>query len=251
MDGLRGLTVCVGFDDMLALTLRHNVKHFCDYVVVTSPDDTRTARVVADVEGVRLHRTDAFTRDGAEFNKGLAIEEGFDVLGRSGWILYTDADIVLPGSFEPGELDREVLYGMSRRIVPGGVTDVDPAGDWSRWEPLPSGSLVFGYFQLFHAKAAVLQDRPWYPIHHGSAGFSDCGFNDKFPVWKVLDGYVLHIGDTGENWFGRATPRLDGEPVPDADKKLLRMGELFLELGWDWARPDLQALALAARAAVR
>jgi hypothetical protein len=247
MDGLKGVVACVGFDDILALTLPRNIRHFSDCVVVTALNDERTARVVAEVAGARLFQTDAFTRNGTPFNRGLAVEEAFDVLGRSGWILHLDADIVLPATFDPGPLDRNVLYGMARRQIPDGVEDMDLDGDWTRWEALPSGEQVFGYFQLFHAEAAGLGPRPWYPTEYPGAGFSDCGFNAKFPVCKVLEGHVLHIGLTGENWFGRATPRLDGEPVPGAEANLLRMGQLFLDLGWGWARPDLQEQAKARR----
>ena len=155
---------------------------------------------------------------------------------------------MLPGDFDPGPLDPNVLYGMERRQVPDGAADLNVDGDWSRWELLPSGGAMFGYFQLFHAEAEGLRSRPWYPTHHPTAGFSDCDFNGKFANWRVLDGAVLHIGLTGSNWYGRSTPRLDGAPVPEAERNQIRMGELFMSLGQDWARPDLQEIARAARA---
>jgi hypothetical protein len=246
---LKAITTCVGFDDILALTLPRNVRHFSDYVVVTSLDDDRTAQVVSKIKGVRLFKTDAFTRGGKLFNKGQAIEEAFDVLGRSGWILHLDADVVLPGVLEPGPLDQDLLYGMHRRQLPEGILELD--GDWDRWEFLPDPVwLVLGFFQLFHAEAHALQSRPWYPTWIGFAGMSDGDFTAKFPGYKMLEGSVLHIGRTFENWFGRATPRLDGLPVPNAHENRLRMGEFFLEQGWP-VREDLQALALAARQELR
>jgi hypothetical protein len=241
MDGLRGMTVCVDYDDILALTLHRNMRHLSECVVVTSHDDERTAEVVRGVQGAQLFQTDAFTRDEAVFNKGLAIEEGFDVLGRSGWILILDADIVLPEVFKPGSLDQNVLYGAPRRQLPDGILDF--GGDWSRWKVVNDQPCV-GYFQLFHAEAEVLRSRPWYAIDSPHAGNSDWWFRDKFTK-KMLARSVLHIGRRYENWYGRAMPRLDGTPIPDADQKRLRIGEYFLGEHWG-RRTDLQKLALAA-----
>jgi hypothetical protein len=201
------------------------------------------------VDGVRLFRTDAFTRDGACFNKGAAIEEGFDALGRWGWILLLDADIVLPSTLEPGPLCPDVIYTMRRRQLDGEAAGID--GDWGRWEVMPSVENCFGYFQLFHAYSESLRSRPWYPTGIRHAGFSDDGFVAKFPERVVLEGSVLHIGHPFENWCGRIAPRLDGGPVPGVERNRLRMGELLLDHGWTWARPDLLELALAARQPIR
>jgi hypothetical protein len=234
----------VGYDDILALTLPRNARHLRECVVVTSHEDERTARVVRGVKGVRLYQTDAFTRKGAFFNKGWAIEEAFDILGRSGWILVWDADVMLPKVLKTGRLDTNVLYGAQRRQLPDGVVDV--GGRWTRWEVLPDHTGT-GYFQLFHAEAEALRSRPWYPANSGHAGMADWEFAVKFDVREWLPFHVLHIGRGAENWFGRATPRLDGAPVPEADRRRLQMGELLLDLGWTGLRPDLQAMALAAR----
>lgn len=242
MDGLRGVTVCVDYDDILALTLPRNMRHLSECVVVTAHQDERTAAVARGVEGVRLFRTDAFTRNGAFFNKGLAIEEAFDVMGRSGWILILDADIVLPETFKLGSLDQNVLYGAPRRQLPAGVMDID--GDWTHWKMVSDWPCV-GYFQLFHAEAEALRSQPWYTADSPHAGNADWGFKEKFIKRKMLPRSVLHIGQRYENWYGRATPRLDGTPMPDADAKRLQLGQLFLGVTWI-RRTDLQKLALAA-----
>jgi hypothetical protein len=199
------------------------------------------------MKGVELFRTDAFTRYGAIFNKGMAIEEAFDVIGRSGWILIVDADIALPATFELGELDRDVLYGAARRQLPEGVLDLD--GDWERWE-LTREDPCAGYFQLFHAEAAALRSLPWYPRGYMNAAYADWDFALRFTTRTALPSPVLHIGRQYENWCGRASPRLDGTAVPDADRKLVQMGELLMAGGWG-TRPDLEALALAARRAIK
>jgi hypothetical protein len=223
------LTTCVGYDDILALTLPRNLHHFNDYLVVTSLDDERTAQLVSTMPGVRLFRTDAFTRGGDRFNKGRAIEEAFDILGRWGWILLLDADIVLPPVFAPGPLDQETIYGVQRRQSPDASVDID--GDWANCD-LWSSAPTYGYFQLFHADAEVLRSRPWYPTGWGHAGDSDGEFTRKFSANKVLEGSVLHIGLTEKNWCGRATPRLDGQPVPEADENQKRMIQLTIDRGW-------------------
>lgn len=251
MDGLCSVTTCVNYDDILAITLPRNVKHFRKCVVVTSYEDERTAKLVYGIRGAQLFRTDAFTRNGAFFNKGAAIEEAFDVLGRSGWILLVDADILLPQVFEPELPDKNVIYGAHRYQLPEGSLDF--GGDWTRWKwtwESPTEPPAVGYFQLFHADATVLQSRPWYPTHSVHAAL-EMGFTDKFSEARWLPDPVLHIGAPAENWFGRATSRLDGEPVLGAEQNRILMGELLLDIKWPLVRPDLQELALAARQAIR
>src|SRR5262245_59406044 len=122
---IRGITSCVGYAALLEVTLPRNMRHFSECLVVTSPDDHATADGVARVAGARLHQTDAFTRHGAFFNKGLAFEESWDVLGRSGWILVHDADCLLPEELSLGQVRAGWLHGARRRILE------DP----SRWHP--------------------------------------------------------------------------------------------------------------------
>jgi len=182
IDGLKALTICVGYDDILALTMPRNARHFSTYLIVTSHEDDRTARLVEETPGVDLFCTDAFTRNGAVFNKGLAIEEGFDILDRSGWILLLDADIVLPEVLEPGPLNPEALYGMLRRQLPEGLLDL--GGDWTFW-PVMDDWPFPGYFQLFHADARALRQRPWYTSRSGHAGVSDARFSVIGWYWKA------------------------------------------------------------------
>jgi hypothetical protein len=239
MDGLRGVTVCVDYDDILALTLPRNIRHLSECVVITSHEDERTAEVVRGIKGVQLLKTDAFTRNGAAFNKGLALEETFDVMGRSGWFLILDADIVLPTTFKLPVLDRDTLYGAPRRQLPPGSMDID--GDWTRWKVVSDCSCV-GYFQLFHGAAEALEWLPWYGLDNIHAGNGDWWFRQRFDKRKRLPRAVLHIGQRYENWFGRATPRLDGTPMPGANQKLFRMGELCVTMLWAERRRDLQKM---------
>ena len=73
---LRGITTCVGYSDILKITLVRNMRHMSECCVVTSPEDHATQEVARSVPGVILSITNAFTRiPPSRFNKGLALEE--------------------------------------------------------------------------------------------------------------------------------------------------------------------------------
>src|SRR5262249_52788556 len=239
---IRGLTVCVDYDDILALTLPRNMRHLSECLVVTSLDDEKTADLAGRVPRVTLFQTDAFRRDGAFFNKGRAIEEALDVLGRFGWMLIWDADIVFPDEIDLGPLDAQALYSAPRRLLMEGALEFD--ADWSSYKVTPDLAGT-GYFQLFHSAANALRSRPWYPTDCAHAGWSDWSFALKFAEgdrrWLPID--VLHIGRRDENWFGRATPRLDGEPIKNVNFRRRKMAEYLLTIGQTWHRPDLQTQA--------
>lgn len=221
---IKGLVVCVDYDDYLSLTLPANMRHFTECVVVTSPADERTRSVVASVPSARLFVTDAFTRHGKRFNKGAAIEEAFDALGRDGWTLVHDADTLLPSSLTLAPImDPSKLYGAKRRLCSEHVPPVE-----TRWREYPISREAGwpGYFQLFHGSA--LHDiRPWYGIDSDHAGIGDAHFQNHWPVerkaWLPME--VLHLGPRDVNWFGRASERLDGLPTtltPDTAHALFR-----------------------------
>jgi hypothetical protein len=211
---IRGIVVCVDYDCELEITLPRNMRHFTECLVITSPADKKTSRVVAEVPDARCYVTDAFYRSGAKLNKGLALEEGFTALGRWGTILVWDADIVLPDAIPLPKLDRDTLYGAPRRILH------DPKRwssslDW-RQIPVDKDPTVPGYFQLFNAEAKCLQSRPWYGIDFTHAGGGDAVFMMKFKQRAKLPFEVLHLGPNNKNWFGRVSDRLDGEPVSES-----------------------------------
>lgn len=225
---IKGLVVCVDYDDYLGITLPANMRHLIECVVVTSPTDERTRAVAASVPGARLFMTDAFTRGGRRFNKGAAIEEAFDALGRDGWILVWDADTILPQSLTlVPVMDPSRLYGAKRRLC--GSDEVPPESKWRDW-PVSREAGWPGYFQLFHGSA--LHDvRPWYGVVSDHAGIGDAYFQNHWPVEKKgwLPVEVLHLGPRDTNWHGRASPRLDGLPTPVSVEDVDR---LFRESGW-------------------
>jgi hypothetical protein len=198
---MKAIIVCVDYGDLLAKTLRHALPHFERIVVVTSPEDHRTEQVVCQVANspnVAILSTDAFYRHGAAFNKGLALEEGFDVLGRDGWLCTLDADIVLPPEMPLAEMTPGNMYVPYRRMCRdpstfGGQTD------WSRWpHSLEKRTNEFaGYCCFFHADDPALGEPPWYPIDRNNASVDSFFIYETWPAERRvrLDFDVLHLGD--------------------------------------------------------
>ena len=152
---------------------------------------------------MRLFETDAFTRHGAAFNKGLAFEEGFDFLGRDGWILIWDADCLFPEGMDVSRARPTALNGARRRILKDPLQWREDL-DWRNCPVSRDGGPI-GFFQLFHAADPAIRDkRPWYDVSFAHAGGGDAymlthwGPNDK----PILPVEVLHLGPKDTHWFG-------------------------------------------------
>lgn len=251
MNGLRGIVICVEYDDLLALTLPRNLRHFEECVVVTSLTDQATVDLCNLFPNVRVLQTNAFYEGGARFNKGAAMEAGFDFLGRDrdGWVLIWDADTELPERMpDVANLDRQRIYGARRRIL-NDPRKWSPADlDWNSL-PIRPDRVIPGYFQLFNTSAEVLRRRPWYDTTYVHAGGADTYFERLWPPqmrgWLSSDlvNYcpmfqmrgcieVLHIGPCDHNWFGRATQRLDGQFANGHDERRNVMREFLASRGW-------------------
>jgi hypothetical protein len=200
---VRGITISVGYADALRITLPRNVGKLSECMVVTSPTDVGTLEVVQSVPGVRLHVTDAFTRHGAWFNKGLAFEEAMDTYGRHDQLCIWDADIVFPSVIPWEAMRPNQLNGARRRVL------LDPSEfrdglDWRNLQIHRDGGPI-GFFQCFNADDPVLRDRrPWYNVNFPHAGGCDAEFIQHWPVSHrcVLMIDVLHLGRPDMNWFG-------------------------------------------------
>lgn len=205
---IRGITVSVGYDDLLAITLPRNLNHLDEVLVVTHPSDEATKAVASQYDNVRIYETTSFYHDGADFNKGLAMEEGFDVLGRQGWIVIFDADILFPKSMPVEDIRKGNLYTPRRRILDKPIQWHEGI-DWSK-VTLHYEREFAGYFQLFHADDQALRQKPWYGLNWRHAGGSDSVFQAKWPsMSKIRPPFeVLHLGPANMNWHGRRSPRL-------------------------------------------
>lgn len=217
---MKSIVVCVEFDDFLAVTLPRNARHFGRTLVVTSLRDDETVEVASRC-GCEVHRTDAFYSRGAPFNKGAAMEEGFEVLGRDGWICVWDADIVMPDDITIPNADRSCLYTPARRLLEDPTTFRDGL-DWRKLHCPTFPNEFAGYTQVFHASSV---SPPWYSVDWPHAGGCDSDFELRFPEDKKRRPpfEVLHLGPEGipelgtrmgRNWCGRTVQRIDGKTMP-------------------------------------
>jgi hypothetical protein len=230
---LSGITVSVGYDDLLAITLPQNLDLFDQLIVVTSETDKRTQQLVTDLSrrntGLDLLVTDLFYRDGAIFNKFRAVEAATQRIDPARWCLILDADIFLPATTRERlaagglcQLNPDCLYGARRwlilrkaqlQVISQGAADVaETSLIHERYFECYQDSEIAGYFQLFHPASRFLMQRPWYGIDWRHAGGGDSDFMLKFPAvnrcW-LPDCEVYHLGQPGENWFGRTDARWD------------------------------------------
>lgn len=225
---VKAVMVCVDYADVLAITLPRSAPHFSSITVATTPEDEETRAVASRFPNVRCHLTRVFYARNALFNKGGALEETFDVMGRDGWFTVLDADIVLPSRFAWPALEVGCLYTPLRRMVDPVPPEIPPDEEWDQY-PLHRQQKEFaGYFQLAHASDPVLRGRPWYPSWM-TAGGCDSEFQARWhPGRKRRPAFeVLHLGPSGENWAGRASERVDGTVPPDAEEKRQRLRNLI------------------------
>lgn len=223
MPALRGIVVSVGewYARTLSICLVRNMRHMVECVVVTAPGDP-SIEIARAIPGVRLHITDDFYKHGAKFNKGLSLQTGFDVLGRHGWILVHDADVIFPDVIPFERLRPDRLHGARRRILddPG---KWHPALDWATCPLSRDGNSPIGFFQLFHADDPHLQNKPWwYDVTFAHAGGADAAFLTHWPRshHAILPFEVLHLGPNDRHWFGTD------------DESIAMMARFVTENGW-------------------
>jgi len=149
----------------------------------------------------------------------MCLEHGLDVVGRSGWLLVWDIDVVMPDAMDLSAVEPGKLYYPYRRMCRD-INEYTGQTDWSAW-PVQKETEPAGYFQLFHADDPVLKGRPWFPIDWRHAGGYDTDFQARWPKQrKVRPPFeVLHLGESYLNWHGRVQRRADGAVPPNADKR--------------------------------
>lgn len=221
---MRAVVVSVDYTGELTASLSRNRRHFSHVHVVTSTADAPNVRPIAEANGADVLATDLFFADGARFAKWRALEWALDAIGRRGWLCLLDADVILPsaaGDHFP-RLRPGFLYGAPRRMAPWPLPQTPPETVWKTF-PLHPNCLheVAGYFQCFHADDPHLGPPPWHDVSWIHGGGADSFFCAK---WRreervYLPFEVLHLGEAGANWMGRATPRGDGSVPEDADEK--------------------------------
>lgn len=203
------VVVCVGREEHLAKTIRHNAANVDELFIVTD-NNARDYRpdvgLLAGLIGPKAMPviTSSWKNRDFAFNKGAMINDALAMIQHPDWILLTDADVFLdPGTLnyiKDHALNPGVLYGAKRR-------EGSKAPDLEDGQPN-------GYFQLFNYRAQAIRDR-WPRImceEFCSAGGVDSWFLQQFPEGKqvVLPLTVEHIPHAkamGEHWNG---PRRTG-----------------------------------------
>lgn len=221
---MRAITICVDYWDYLSICFPYNKHHFDDVLVVTSPQDIGTQNLCHNLK-IPYFVTDAFYRNGAIFNKWLALEEGLDYFGRHGWITILDADIIMPKTIHLDPRPTDCLFAPRRYIG----TKLLPENEWGAL-PLWKNEEFSGYFQMFNAACPFLPKPPWHQTNWVHAGGADTFFQALWPDEKKirLPFNVLHIGPTGKNWCGRVTS-LNGLVPDEAPQRIAKMRQLMQE----------------------
>ncbi len=197
------VTVSVDYEEELRLSLQANRKVFkSDYLVVTAPDNINTIAICREF-GVSVLETDAFYRNRAVFNKWAGLEEGLDVLGRSGWIAILDSDIVFPETAEIN-LDEKFLYTPQRKILQDFSGGIPPESEWGALPGVGHYEGFPGYAQIFHASSAP-KATPWHRTDLGHAGCADTWFEEHWPRENHAhpNFEVVHLGKPFQNWVGK------------------------------------------------
>lgn len=246
---LRAFTVSVDYSDFLAVTLPWNRRHFAECCVVTTPGSKDAE--VARRNSCSVFTTDAFHRDGASFNRWLALEEAMSARGRDGWIALVDADVMWPrdatNALErwDGHPSVEYLYSPYRRMMDDArllfANGVPPEGLWSSYRLDRGTADRASHTLMFHGSDAALGRPPWFDVGWKHAGGADSAFRAKWPEGRKLRPpfEVLHAGPAGVNWFGRSTPLADGTVLPGSEERRKACLDMWLkrrERGYDGER---------------
>lgn len=231
---LHAVMVSVDYSDILRITLPYNRQHFKQVTIITTPADASNVCPIAEANDARVLTTDLFYHAGARFNKFLALEWGLSQIGRKGWICNLDADVLWPKHAPLERILRQgFLYTPLRRMYPHIPKDASEIPDERNWKNYPvhrNQSEWAGYSQVYHADDPVLGDPPWHQVDWLHAGGADSFFQAKWPRDRKIrpDWHVLHLGEAGSNWMGRATPYANGESPPDAEIKRRQVSEIWV-----------------------
>lgn len=219
---LEYVTVCVNYLDFFKISYEKNLAAgiFDHFIVITDSKDQVTYDFCIK-NNITVVRTDIFYKNGAVFNKGAAINEGFKVLKYKDWVAFMDADTFVPLDFKTrvdfNKLNKEFMYGCERVLL---KTPVDllahESGALDSNFEIPEG-FGYGFFQLFNWQSEVIKNcQPGHWSTHNSPNCqnSDWMFRNQWgdfvgshAKWTGkfdrLGFPVYNLGQHGENHFGR------------------------------------------------
>lgn len=214
---IEAITVSVNYDDYLKCSLPHILSQVDSLIVATSPEDEKTKNICRK-HGIQFVATEAIHSEYFDnqrlikpiINKGGALREALSLCKKSDWILFLDADIVLPpwsrDLIEAAKPNPQKLYGATRSMCLS--YDEWRIIEISKFKSMRSNPQFIknpiGFFQLFHSSKNEK------PIDSEDACIVDIDFRNRWPknLWDMIpDLTVLHLGQGKVNWRGRVSPR--------------------------------------------
>ena len=228
---INAVTVCVNFSHYLKHCIS-NKKYFKRWVIVTHEDDTDTIELCKKHDLEYILSKKIYER---VFNKGAAINEGFDYLGKDKeWYCHIDADVLLhdnfASSFSPTHIHGQLRHTYLERVLPhqhklGMLPDalylytmgrINLNGDenlneinfkevFKMEDKIVQQWLGWGYFQLFNLKALkeVYENLyQIYPTMSNNAGTDDYVFKQLFYQVISLNTHCIHLSPEKVHWDG-------------------------------------------------
>ncbi len=220
---IEAIIVSFGMLDLLSITLPRNLPELDHVIIVTKPEDKETVEYCKSLNSNKISvvTTDAFTYDGAVFNKGLSIDVGLRYLRYNEWVVLMDNDCVLIKDYHQKFLnsatDKEYIYG-SRRLL------LETKQDWIEFSSglfaesnylLPRG-FCYGFHSSFHYESSTYQrllketNGYPYPAYMKVANEIDWLFTREFngatmvydpPLGKYPDCHLEPHNDRTEGWM--------------------------------------------------
>lgn len=192
---IHGFVVSVDYSAELAKALPLWMPGLSTLTVITDLKDEATVAVAA-AHNATLFRTDAFTRNGATFNKGLAMAEAYAAASPQDWVLLFDADITpeTEWALKLKWVQIGYLYGCNR---------IDDAG-----KKIKDDTHGYGFFQLFHSQDPIATGTPVFETCWQHGGNYDSAimlrWRNAGRLAPALPIRLTHAGiGPSENWFGR------------------------------------------------
>ena len=228
---INAVTVCVNFAHYLKYCVS-NKRFFKRWVIVTHKDDWETIDLCKKENLEYILSEKIYERT---FNKGAAINEGFEYIGKNEeWYCHIDADVLLhdnfPFTFDQthihGKLrhtyleriidhkhqigmmpDALYLYTMGRINLNGdeNLKEVDFKDIFRQKDKIVQQWLGWGYFQLFNLKALKEVYKNLYQIYptmSNNAGTDDYIFKQLFYQVISLNTHCIHLSPEKIYWDG-------------------------------------------------
>ena len=228
---INAVTVCVNFAHYLKYCVS-NKRFFKRWVIVTHKDDWETIDLCKKENLEYILSEKIYERT---FNKGAAINEGFEYIGKNEeWYCHIDADVLLHDNF-PFTFDQTYIHGKLRhtyleriidhkhqigmmpdalylytmgRINLNGdenLKEVDFKDIFRQKDKIVQQWLGWGYFQLFNLKALKEVYKNLYQIYptmSNNAGTDDYIFKQLFYQVISLNTHCIHLSPEKIYWDG-------------------------------------------------